>query len=187
MNFTLDLSKGLHYMPIFKFRRTSLQREDYKILIADQDAEYRKTVQKALEEVFEHVAIAENGPQVLHLCSRTPYDLAIIDNRLQGMLGIEVVRRLEQAFPKMRRILTSSHDTDPVIDSALEYGMIDRFLQKPIGVKALVWEVEYLLGLRLEPPPIEEDMEIEEEDEEEDMAGNASLPFPPVAAKARVF
>lgn len=144
--------------------------DQYKILIADKDPFFRKTVQHTLKKHFRYVSVAESGPQVLSHCERFRIDLVIVGNKLPGMLGIEVVRRLERTLPKLKRILTSDLDTDPVIESALEYGIIDRFIQKPLDVNDLVWEAEYLLGLKLEPPSQDSALDPHglEEDEDED-------------------
>ena len=142
--------------------------DQYKILIADKDAYFRKIVQSTLKRHFRYVTVTDSGPQVLGLCERSGFDLVIVSNHLPGMLGIEVVRRLEKKFPKLKRILTSELDTDAVIESALEYGIIDRFLQKPLDVNDLVWETEYLLGLKWEPPGHDSPVDsksMEEEDE----------------------
>ena len=144
----------------------------FKILIADRADEYRLQLQKFLQKHFRHVDESNNGQEVLDLCEKTDYSLVIVENHLPGILGIEVVRRLEQKYPKMCRILTSEEDTDPVIESALEYGIIDRFLEKPLEASVLVWEVEYLLGLCSEPPPLQDEDEDEEDgdgDNDKDM------------------
>ena len=165
-------------------------KANFKILIADHDAPYRQALREALDARFSFVTIAESGPQVLYLCSRTDFDLVIVDNRLPGMLGIEVVRRLEQSLAptqeRPRLILTSSHETDPVIESALEYGLIDRFLKKPFTFAALLWEIEFLLGLRTEPHAESDDFldaaidDLDDEDEEDSIQMreiNYDLPF----------
>ena len=138
-----------------------------KILIADRDEEYRSRVQSILKKYFQDVDIADNGQRVLQLCESKDYSLVLVDNHLPGILGIEVVRRLDTQFPKMRRILTSAEGTDPVIESALEYGIIDRFLEKPVDASLLVWEIQYLLGICSEPPPLKDDSDFEDEDEED--------------------
>ena len=178
-----------------------MDKENFKILIADHDPAYRQALQAALNGRFTFVTIAETGPQVLYLCNRNTFDLVIVDNRLQGMLGIEVVRRLEHSLPptqeRPRLILTSSHETDPVIESALEYGLIDRFLKKPFTYAALLWEIEFLLGLRAEPhvdgeefldPALDEAMDdVEDEDESGQSSReiNYDLPFFGLRASGR--
>lgn len=150
-----------------------MHSEAYRILVADRDPDFRRTVQLALKMHFRHVGVADSGPQILAQCERTNFALVIVGDHLPGMLGIEVVRRLEKDYPHMVRILTSEHDTDPVIESALAYGLIDRFLKKPLDVRHLVWEAEYLLGLGGEPPHAAEDDgsdDIEADDEDDDAA-----------------
>ena len=134
-----------------------MENEKINILVADRSPEFRNLLQKTLEKYFPHVYQAQTGPETLSLCDRRDYSLVIVTNHLPGILGVEVVRRLQQNFPKMKRILISDEDTDPVIESALEWGLIDRFLQKPIELNDLVWEAGYLLGLYPEPPHPEED------------------------------
>jgi DNA-binding response OmpR family regulator len=139
--------------------------EKFKILIADKDRDFSQKLQDKLRRHFHHVVVTDTGPEVLRACEKTNFSLVIVGNPLPGILGIELVRRLEQKYSQMKRILTSEYDTDPVIESCLEYGTIDRFLQKPIEINDLAWEVEYLLRLCVDPPhhPTETTSEAQDE------------------------
>lgn len=150
---------------LFPAAHPQKQHEDIRVLVADTNTHYARSVAAVFKTVFRRVTLAENGPEILSKCAHESFDLIVLDNRLPGMLGIEVARRLEQYYPEMRRILTSEDDTDPVIDSALEYGMIHRFLKKPFSVYALLSEAEFLLGIGPEPLQFD-DEDLEEETEE---------------------
>jgi DNA-binding NtrC family response regulator len=145
-------------------RKNQLHSDKYKILVADKDKFFASKVKSILINEFPSVTIAEDGYHVLSLCQKIPFSLAIIGNPLFGILGIEIVRRLEQKYPKMKRILTSEYETDPIIESSLDYGIIDRFIQKPMDLQDLLWEVEFLLGLNPDPPHHQDDEEEESGD-----------------------
>jgi response regulator RpfG family c-di-GMP phosphodiesterase len=47
--------------------------------------------------------MAEDGPTAIELAQKNPIDVAVLDIRMAGMSGIEVLERLKYVNPKSRR------------------------------------------------------------------------------------
>jgi DNA-binding NtrC family response regulator len=73
------------------------------------------------------------------------YALVIADLRMPGMNGLELLKKIRKFNPKVRTILISAYevDNDPVFRGYVKEGVIDKFIHKPITVRALCQEVSY--------------------------------------------
>ena len=76
-------------------------------LIVDDDTELRKVLTSILEDENYMVETAENGKKAIHMCEKTPYDVALIDIELPDIKGTELLRILSEKQPKMVKIISS--------------------------------------------------------------------------------
>lgn len=107
----------------------------YRILLVEDDQSIRSVMATAFGHDGHHVIEAESGEVGIALAAAEDPDLAVIDLRLPGMDGIEVVQRLRLQHDIPLVILTAFSDSNDVI-RALEAGA-DDFLSKPIELKEL--------------------------------------------------
>ena len=83
----------------------------YRVLIADDEAEFRKWLRSLLEcsEEFRVVGEAETGTEAIELVASLDPDIVIADVYMPGLDGLEVARHVQQHFPGSRVILISAH------------------------------------------------------------------------------
>lgn len=109
------------------------------------------------------VDYADSGQEALALIESHPYDLVLMDVQMPIMDGLEATRRLRQWESEQGRVpLVVVAMTANAMSSdrqrALEAGM-DDYLAKPIGIKALLQQLQFWLGSHTppqvdpEPPP----------------------------------
>ena len=84
--------------------------EDPKVLIVDDDSETRKLLQAILTSYEMEVTLCENATEALLSVMGGTYDYIIIDYRIPGMNGIELVRRLREILPPMTVIIGMSSE-----------------------------------------------------------------------------
>lgn len=95
-----------------------------RVLLADDHIIVRKGVAQILDEHSDMrvVAQAADGNSALALYRRERPDVALLDLRMPGLEGVEVVERLRAEFPDAVLVMLTTYDTDDDIDRALKAG-----------------------------------------------------------------
>jgi len=106
-------------------------------LIVDDDQEVRKVLVSILENEGYVVKTAENGKKAIHMCEKTPFDVALIDIELPDIKGTELLRILKEKQPKMVRIIITGH---PSVENAAKSvnEKADGYITKPFNVQEML-------------------------------------------------
>lgn len=103
-----------------------------KILIVDDEANIRTSLEEMLARDGHQVVAVESGEAALELISRATqeFDLALIDLKMKGVGGIEVLTALRQQLPGTVAIVLTAHASLETAVEALRQGAHD-YLFKP--------------------------------------------------------
>ena len=104
---------------------------DETILIADDDQKIRFLLSEILEENGYKTLQASDGYQVLEILSNTASDLVLLDLKMPGIDGLEVLKRAENLKTKTKFIVITAHGTIRTAIEATRLGAYD-FIEKPI-------------------------------------------------------
>jgi PAS domain S-box-containing protein len=119
-----------------------------RVLVVEDDNHVRPVLARLVEEGGFRVAEAANGTAALELIQRDPPDLILLDIRMPGIDGYEVLRRLK-LHPAHRDIpvvvLTASDLGAAACQRALDLGAA-RYLEKPIASDDLIAEIQHILA-----------------------------------------
>lgn len=100
------------------------------VLILDDETDFTQELQEYLQLKNFDVYTAATPADGFASMRRRPYDLLILDVRLPGMSGLDILKQVRKLYPSMEVIIISGHgDIDTVIE-ALREGAID-YLRKP--------------------------------------------------------
>jgi DNA-binding NtrC family response regulator len=104
-----------------------------RILIVDDDESIRKTLSLILEEEGYTVDMAQNGKEAIKKSQAKLYNLALIDIRLPDMEGTELLTRIKETTPRMRKIIVTGY---PTLQNAVEAvnRRADAYVMKPFDV-----------------------------------------------------
>ena len=94
------------------------------LIIAEDHAEMRDRVVRALEPDFSVVGFAANGKELLDAESRTNPDVIVLDISMPIMNGIEAANLLRQRASKARIVFLTMHDEPEFLEAALEAGAL---------------------------------------------------------------
>ena len=123
-------------------------KESSPVLVVDDERNIRLTLSMALETLKIPVDTAESGEEALEKLTETPYSLMILDLKLPGLDGMEVLRQVVDRYPEMKVIIITAYGSIEVAVEAMKVGAID-FLQKPFQPT----EVRDMVGRILQAPP----------------------------------
>ena len=107
------------------------------VLMVDDEEDLVTLMARRLEKRGMAVATATSGADALSLAARRRFDVAVVDLKMPGMDGVEVMQRLRQIQPFIQTIMFTGHGTT---ESALEAGKLDayRYVMKPCPFDELI-------------------------------------------------
>ena len=110
------------------------------ILIVDDENTLRYFLKRTLEAEGYRVSEAADGQTALSLLERETFDLALVDLRMAGMDGLEVMRQFRQRSPETQIIIVTGFASVPSAVEALRHGAHD-YLTKPFNTEELLASV----------------------------------------------
>lgn len=116
------------------------------LLIVDDEEGPRHSLRMVFKKDFEVFAV-ENGDKALEYAKSNPVNLAILDIRMAGKSGIEVLRGLKAIDPHIEVIMLTAYETIETARQALRLGACD-YLSKPFDLSTIREAVTRALQLR---------------------------------------
>jgi len=103
-----------------------------RILIVDDEKNIRLTIQLSLQSMDLTVDQAISGEEALERLVMYPYDLVLLDLKLPGMSGLDVMEKLAELGINARVVVISAHGTIDLAVKALKAQALD-FIEKPFS------------------------------------------------------
>jgi two-component system OmpR family response regulator len=122
------------------------------ILIVDDEDTLRHFLKLTLEDEGYRVSEAADGQAALDLLENDTFDLALVDLRMAGVDGLEVMRLFRQQSPETQIIILTGYASVPSAVEALRHGAHD-YLTKPFDTAELLASVADGLAHRRVPSP----------------------------------
>jgi two-component system NtrC family sensor kinase len=111
---------------------------DIRLLLVDDEEDFRRTIAKRLKRRGIASEQAGTGEECLSILKQKPMDLVVLDVKMPGMNGIETLHHIKEKYPKTEVIMLTGHATTQDGVDGIKKGAFD-YLTKPI-------ELEHLLG-----------------------------------------
>jgi DNA-binding response OmpR family regulator len=118
-----------------------------KILVVDDEPAVRASLQEILEQEGHHVTAAASGQEALAVLDAEAFDLVLVDLKMEGIDGMEVMARVKKETPDTVVIMLTAYGTLDSAVGALRHGAHD-YLLKPSSVEEIVASVETGLSKR---------------------------------------
>ena len=115
------------------------------ILLVEDEAVMRESVRDWLADVGYQVETVEDGEQALKTIGEQEFGLVILDLRLPGKDGLEVLREAREKHPQLKGIIITAYPSVETAVEALKRGAID-YLPKPFDLNRLEELIRESLG-----------------------------------------
>ena len=106
--------------------------KDKSVLIVDDEKNILLTLSQSLEVLQLETDTATNGEEALAKLKEKDFGLILLDIRMPGMDGMEVLRQVREIRPDIRIIMITAYGTIELAVEAMKLGAVD-FIQKPIS------------------------------------------------------
>ncbi len=134
---------------ISEHKRPQEPEKSARILIIDDDGNIRTVIKTILEDEGYLVEVADTGLGAIQKSEKTFYNLALIDVRLPDMEGIDLLTKLRETEPKMRKIIVTGYPTLQNAITAVNKGA-DGYVMKPFDVEKILTTIKDLLRVQKE-------------------------------------
>ena len=115
-----------------------------KILVVDDDPSILKVIRMRLEAEGYHVTTAIHAQKALRLAQESMFDFALVDLKLNGKNGIELMEDLHQINPEMPVIILTAYGTIKSAVEAMKKGAYS-YLTKPFNHEELLLQTQNCL------------------------------------------
>jgi DNA-binding NtrC family response regulator len=100
------------------------------IMLVDDEEDFVEMLDLRLKEIGENVVTAYNGSEGLNVLKTQDIDVVILDVKMPGMDGIEVLQAIKKQYPLIEVIMLTGHGTIEIAIEGMKLGAFD-FLFKP--------------------------------------------------------
>ncbi len=136
--------------PTGAVRLSEEERRDFRLLVVDDEQVVRDSLKEWLELDGFSVDSSASGEEALELLGRARYDLLLVDIKMPGMDGVEILRRTREGYPDIAVIMITAYATVDTAVEAMKMGAVD-YLVKPFDPETLAPMVEAVYQERRAP------------------------------------
>jgi DNA-binding NtrC family response regulator len=111
-----------------------------RILFVDDEKSLQEFMRSELPRLGHEVMVCPDGKAALKVLEKSMFDAAILDLRMPGMTGIEVLEHLKQVSPDTEAIMMTGHASKETAVAAMRLGAFD-YIEKPCKLS----EIEAIL------------------------------------------
>ena len=121
------------------------KHETTRILVVDDEDDVRERLARLIEPRFVCVVEeAANGREAIAKLKKIPYDVVVLDIKMPGLSGIDVIKEAARIVPGASILAVSAYDSQDVADEALKNGAVD-FIHKPQTIEGIERKVKEIL------------------------------------------
>jgi DNA-binding NtrC family response regulator len=117
------------------------------ILVVDDEKSIRDSIRRILEYEKFDVHFAEDGQSAISQVAGKPFDLVLLDIKMPGMDGLEVLQKVKETHTDLPVVMISGHGTIETAVEATKRGAYD-FLPKPLDRDKLLIVVRNAIDQR---------------------------------------
>lgn len=125
------------------------KKKDIKVLLVDDEIAFVNTLAQRLRMRKLLVDTVYDGEQALSYIKEIEPDVIVLDLKMPGLHGIEVLREIKKIKREIQVIILTGHGTDKDEEEAKKLGGFD-FLRKPADIDLLMRKIKEAFSEKLE-------------------------------------
>ena len=114
---------------------------EIKVLLVDDEPDFMEPLTNRLTLRKLAVANASSGLEALKVLEDQPVDVVVLDVKMPGMSGLEVIRALKKRHPLVEVIMLTGHANLEASIEGMEAGAFD-YLLKPAQIDELLYKIQ---------------------------------------------
>lgn len=111
--------------------------EPIRVLIVDDEDQFVDAVVERLRLRGFDAEGATSGQDALELLQRKCYDVVLLDVKMPGLGGFEIIRKIKEEWPALRVVLLTGHGSTQDAEDAKRLGAFE-YVMKPVSIDDLV-------------------------------------------------
>ena len=115
--------------------------EGFRVLLVDDEADFLDTLVKRMKKRKVAAHGVSSGEDAIAYLDQNEVDVVVLDVRMPGMDGIEILREVKKKFPLTEVIMLTGHASMEVAIEGMELGAFD-YLMKPVDFDDLLYKLE---------------------------------------------
>jgi CheY-like chemotaxis protein/cytidylate kinase len=132
---SVDTKVGKDFYKTDIYRKIDLETPS-KVLLVDDEREFVQTLSERLIMREMGSAVTYDGESALDMVSKDEPEVMILDLKMPGIDGIEVLRRVKQTNPEIEVIILTGHGSENDRKVCMDLGAF-AYLQKPVDIDLL--------------------------------------------------
>jgi DNA-binding NtrC family response regulator len=125
------------------------RNKDIKVLLVDDEEAFVNTLAQRLKMRELNVETVYDGEQALAQVKSKEPDVMVLDLKMPGLHGMDVLREIRKSYPNMQVIILTGHGTEKDEEEARRLGGFD-FLRKPADIEKLIGKIKEAYAEKLE-------------------------------------
>ncbi len=124
-----------------------MKNQNIKLLIADDEAEFRYMLQTFLTKEGFEVTETSNGVEALNELQSKAFDIALLDIKMPKVDGMDVLKYIKENVPDTDVVMLTGIGTVKIAVECMKLGAFD-YLTKPYSVDELIHTIDMILKNR---------------------------------------
>ena len=121
--------------------------KDFKVLLVDDEEDFVKSLSERIEMRNLGSDVALDGSQALEKIADKAPDVVVLDLKMPGMHGLEVLEQIKKAYPSIQVVILTGHGSEEDEKKARKLGAFD-YLSKPVGLDKLMETLSKAYGYK---------------------------------------
>ena len=113
------------------------KKENIKVLLVDDEEEFVTTLSERIQLRDIGSKVVLDGEKAVESLEEEIPDVMVLDLKMPGMNGIEVLKKVKEAYPQVKVVMLTGHGSEKDEEEARKLGAFD-YLQKPSGLERII-------------------------------------------------